>query len=63
MLANPAAFIESESFFSWEQFFTHELIEKTQGTYLAYDKSKLSSAYLDDHVSKKIEGRRPQLGL
>ena len=63
MLANPAAFIESESFFSWEQFFTHELIEKTRGTYLAYDKSKLSSAYLDDHVSKKIEGRLPQLGL
>lgn len=46
MLENPAAHIESEGFFSWEQFFTHELVEKTHGAHLAYSKSKLNGAYL-----------------
>lgn len=63
MLEDPAAHIESERFFSWEQFFTHELIEKTQGTHLAYSKSKLNSAYLDERIGKKIEAQLPQLGL
>lgn len=63
MLENPAAHIESERFFSWEQFFTHELIKKTRETYLAYSKSKLNNAYLDDHASEKIESQLPQLGL
>lgn len=31
MLENLAAYVESERFFSWEQFFAHELIEKTRG--------------------------------
>lgn len=63
MLENPAAYIESERFFSWEQFFTHELIEKTHGTHLTYSKSKLNNTYLDDRTSKKIEAQLPQLGL
>lgn len=63
MLENPAAYVESERFFSWEQFFTHELIEKTRGTHLAYSKSKLNGTYLDERAGKKIEAQLPQLGL
>ena len=63
MLESPSTYIESERFFSWEQFFTHELSKKTQGTYLAYDKSKLNSAYLDEHASERTEGQLPELGL
>lgn len=40
--------IEAEKYFSWEQFFTDELIHRTQGTQLAYKKSKLNPAYLTD---------------
>lgn len=62
-LENPSTYIESEDFFSWEQFFTHELIEKARGTYLAYSKSKLNDAYLGVHATEKIEDQLPELGL
>lgn len=63
MLNNPAAYIDSERFFSWEQFFTHELLEVARGTYLAYSKSKLNDAYLGECARQRIEGQLPQLGL
>ena len=63
MLNNPAAYIDSERFFSWEQFFTHELLEVARGTYLAYSKSKLNGAYLGEYARQRTEGQLPQLGL
>ena len=37
---------ESADFFSWEQFFTKELVGLTADTYLAYRKKSLNTAYL-----------------
>lgn len=63
MLRNPASYIESADFFSWEQFFTHELIEKTRDSYLAYNKSRLNEAYLDERARETIEEGLPNLGI
>ena len=63
MLRNPASYIESADFFSWEQFFTHELIEKTRDSYRAYNKSRLNEAYLDERARETIEEGLPNLGI
>lgn len=63
MLRNPASYIESADFISWEQFFTHELIEKTRDSYLAYSKSRLNEAYLDERARETIEEGLPNLGI
>lgn len=54
ILRNPCDYIESSEYFSWERFFTKFLIEKTQGTYLQYQKNKLNSNYLHDGVQTKV---------
>ncbi len=54
ILNNPANYIESEIYFSWERFFTNLLIEKTQNTYLSYSKRNLNEAYLNERVKQKI---------
>ncbi len=54
ILGNPSDFIESNNFFSWEQFFTSVLIEKSSATHLKYAKKKLNSNYLSDTVKTKI---------
>ena len=51
VLAAPVDYIESETFFSWERFFTHLLVEETRGKpQLQYpkNKSRLPSGYLTD---------------
>ncbi len=63
MLLNPAEYIECSEFFSWEQFFTAELIARSKGSYLAYSKSKLNDAYLDSKASQAIKGIMPDLGI
>lgn len=63
MLERPADYIDSERFFSWEQFFTHELIEKTAHSYLAYQKSRLNDAYLEDKAIGSIVKDMPNLGI
>ncbi len=54
ILEEPSSHIESKDFFSWEQFFTALLTEKSNGTYLKYSKRKLNSAYLADSVKNRI---------
>lgn len=54
ILENPENFIESKEFFSWEQFFTKLLIEKTNGTYLKYSKRKINPNYLAENIKNKI---------
>ncbi len=56
-------YIESSEYFSWEIFFTHFLIEKTQNTYLKYSKRKLNEAYLQENVVKKIVKVIPDIEL
>lgn len=63
MLQHPADFIESADFFSWEQFFTRQLVELTLGSYLAYGKSSLNPAYLEARQRTVIEASLPRLGL
>lgn len=47
MLLHPADYIESSEFFSWERFFTKQLIQLTAGGFLAYEKSSLNPAHLE----------------
>ncbi|WP_026655832.1 hypothetical protein [Butyrivibrio sp. AE3003] len=54
MLRAPYDFIDSRLYFSWEQFFTKELIRLSNGTYLAYQKNHINSNYLSDVIVKKI---------
>ncbi|MEG1457877.1 MAG: translation initiation factor 2 [Acetivibrio sp.] len=49
-----ANYIDSRKFFSWEQFFCDLLIQKTQGTYLQYNKKNINPVYLDPSIRSKI---------
>lgn len=59
LLANPAAYIESRDYFSWETFFTHELVVRTARSYLAYTKAALNPTYLRDHEMDAITATLP----
>lgn len=63
ILLNPADHIESADFFSWEQFFTKELVEITAGTYLAYQKKSLNTAYLQPKEMTALKEQLPNLGI
>jgi hypothetical protein len=63
ILADPARWIESGKYFSWERFFTELLIEKSKDTYLAYKKRTLNEAYLQPHEMQEILKNVPSLGL
>lgn len=63
MLLHPADYIESSEFFSWERFFTRQLIELTAGSYLAYEKSSLNPVYLEAKQRSVLEASLPKLGL
>ena len=54
VLASPSNYIDSAEYFSWENFFTSYLIEKTKDSYLRYSKAKLNHAYLHDSEAKAI---------
>lgn len=54
ILEAPENYIESQTYFSWERFFTKMLVDKTEGTYLKYQKSKLNLAYLHEKNKRII---------
>lgn len=54
MLKHPQDYIESREYFSWERYFTAQLIQNTQDSYLKYAKRQLNSVYLQEKVSEKI---------
>ncbi len=54
MLENPGNHIESRDYFSWERYFTAQLIQCTKDSYLKYAKRDLNPAYLQKKVSEKI---------
>lgn len=60
VLAQPADYIESADFFSWEVFFTKLLTDKTYGTYLSYSKRELNPVYLQDKESAAILNVLPE---
>lgn len=53
-LKGPWEVIESQEYMSWERFFTHLLVNKTENTYLQYSKRSLNPAYLQTNIQKKI---------
>ena len=61
ILDNPNDNIDSEKYFSWEQFFTGLLIEKSNGTYLKYSKNKINEAYLQEHTMQEILRNVPNI--
>ena len=54
ILKEPEKYIESQKYFSWERFFTNLLIEKTDGTYMKDQKSKLNPVYLHEKNKRMI---------
>lgn len=54
ILANPSEYVDSKHFLSWERFFTNVLMEKSNGTYLQYNKRNLNRAYLQEKNKNKI---------
>ncbi|MDD3252778.1 MAG: translation initiation factor 2 [Lachnospiraceae bacterium] len=54
LLNQPENLIASETYFSWERYFTAQLIEKTKGSYLQYTKRQLNPVYLQNRVKDKI---------
>lgn len=56
ILRSPADHIDSEKYFSWEQFFTALLVRLTEDSeYMRYNKNKLAPFYLNpNHVEKII---------
>lgn len=47
ILRHPEEYVDSQEYFSWEQFFTKLLVQETVGTYLQYSKQKLNGNYLN----------------
>lgn len=61
MLEEPSKEIESSRYFSWEQFFTELLVQKSQGTYLQYRKTKLNPVYLQEREMETIKAVMPEI--
>lgn len=54
ILMHTAEYIESERYFSWEQYFTELLVQNTKDSYLEYSKKKLNPNYLQPVIKKNI---------
>lgn len=54
VLEHPEAYIESRNYFSWERFFTAQVVQSTSGSYLRYTKRQLNASYLQDKVLERI---------
>lgn len=63
ILDKPSDHIASEDYFSWEQFFTALLAERSRDTYLAYTKTKLNPNYLQNSVTERISAVLPDLKI
>ncbi|SEA77991.1 hypothetical protein SAMN02910384_02328 [Pseudobutyrivibrio sp. ACV-2] len=54
ILEKPYNYIESEKYFSWENYFTDILIDKTNGKPSQYNKKTLNKFYLSDKNVKSV---------
>lgn len=60
ILSSPEDHIESKDFFSWERYFTHLLVERSQDTFLKYNKHKLNKNYLNEKIIDQIKKVLPE---
>ena len=60
ILDAPYDYIDSESYFSWERFWTSLLIQKTEGQWMKYSKAKLNPVYLQGGYREKIISVMPE---
>lgn len=63
ILKHTSDYIESQNYFSWERFFTALLVEKTQNTFLHYQKATLNPVYIQEHEKTKILDAIPEIGI
>lgn len=56
ILEAPENHIDSSVYFSWEQYFTQLLSDRTNGTYMQYTKAHLAPFYLQNENIQKILG-------
>lgn len=54
VLENPSDYVDSNEYFSWENFFEQFIISKTVDTPFQYQKSRINSIYLISENSNKI---------
>lgn len=54
MLEHPEDRIESKDYFSWERYFTAQLIQSTQNSYLQYAKKQLNPVYTQEKIMNKL---------
>ena len=54
IISHPERLIESREYFSWERYFTEQLIQLTQGSYLKYAKRQLNPVYLQEKIMYKV---------
>lgn len=54
VLENPAKYIESSEYFSWERYFTSVITKVTEGTPYKYSKHRLNRVYLLDANIHKV---------
>ena len=52
-------YVDSEKYFSWEQYYTALITQITEGTELQYNKSKLNAYYLSERNLQKIAEQLP----
>lgn len=53
-LEYPEEQIESREYFSWERYFTAQLVQSTKNSYLKYAKKQLNPVYLQEKIAGKI---------
>jgi hypothetical protein len=61
ILNDPAEYIDSETYFSWERYFTDLLTAQSQDTYLAYKKTSLNPNYFHEHEKQAILQTMPDI--
>lgn len=62
IIDSPEEYIESQVYFSWEQFFTRLLIDETKDNYLRYNKSRLNEVYLRSKEKSAIINKMDIVG-
>lgn len=60
MLKEPYEYIDYREYFSWEQFFTALLVEKSRGSWLQYSKDRLNPVYLKGKCREQIINVLPE---
>lgn len=63
ILDGPNEYIDSQKHFSWERFFTSLLMEKSQGSYLRYNKPNLNPVYLNNREKNEILNEMPEMNF